>query len=1127
MKNIMPAAAAAAMFAAVTLVSMNAKAATPVAVWDGDFSSLTSGSGTLSLNGNTLTNDNSTILIGSSLGVLVDFSTALSEMTVLVKYSDLSLTTQGTLATSYAYSVNNRTGVYLTSAGATYGIWCDASWSSGGTGSSVTTNEGAYAFAYSATGGTYFYQVADGTATALYSKTGLKSSSDASNINGCAVGGERGSSSLGAATGMKITGIAVFSSVLSADDIAGYTWPSDVEAVTATLSDTTATWSTKAGMTLDAESWTDSSSTALKVVNDLTEDATFTFDSDITASQLIVSGSGNTTFATNSSATVTIPAYDFSQATGRTTLGYDWGTATVQAGADTVVDTANLGTGDITVGSGYKLTYSGTTALTSFPFASDAENGTIIVDCPVELDSSDTDGFNPLGGSRAVYRFGSNTTFTAYKMTLGNGDSGTQNIYQDGGEITLTNSNSISTSSPLVVGHWPITAYFYSYGGTLTAQNAVSVLGWNGYSYWYIGDGSSDNDTAQVDLLGLVIGRSDASANGRAKQLHLQTGGTLTVGSSGITVPYDHSNTVVTMAGGTLACSADASITLGTNNTSTADTTTYLTAASGTTMTIESALNGAGSFAIDGAGTVVIAETPTTTGSFSVAEGSTIQFGAEVVIDSSNITLASGSTLQIVATAEDINNGYDASAYTNNGATVEFYDESGTKLTENVNGAVLSGAANYWATLESGSWDATTGWSSGSVPTSTARAALSYTNAVITVTEDSVAYGVYVQASATISGTSDALAAFAGNISELKISDGATLTLACTDDGTYTFAQAITGDGALVISGGTVILTGANTYAGGTTVSSGLLIRGSATAFGASGTTVTVSDGATVDLGGDISSSNTYTFDIAGAGSTGREYAMTGASNTTMTVTGIAGISLSANATVYAMTFGDSVNGNCNVELNGYTLKTTGTVLGCNVKFYGEGVVDVASGTYTAEKWNNQGTNATLQVDSGATYASSLWNGTDRCKFLNVVNNGTVSMNGSYLLYVDGGTCSGSGTFNNLYLTSGTTLDLAAGLDVTNALSLADSAVIKLPAHATDCVVKTSLGGTVTCAGAITVDASAITEGTYGKVVLTASNGTFPTASTTFTNVPDRWATSVTSTEILLKDPPPFVIRLR
>jgi len=304
-------------------------------------------------------------------------------------------------------------------------------------------------------------------------------------------------------------------------------------------------------------------------------------------------------------------------------------------------------------------------------------------------------------------------------------------------------------------------------------------------------------------------------------------------------------------------------------------------------------------------------------------------------------------------------------------------------------------------------------------------------------------------------------------------------------------------------------------------------VRGSATAFGASGTSVKVSDGATVDLGGDISGSNTYTFNIAGAGSDGREYALTGSSNTTMTVSGIAGISLSSNATVYAMTLGDSSAGNCNFTLNGYTLRTTGTVHGCNVKFYGEGVVEVASGTYTAEGWNSQGADATLQIDSGATYASSIWSGTDRCKFKNVVNNGTVAMNDSYLLYVDGGTCSGSGTFNNLYLASATTLDLADGLDVTGTLSLADGAVIKLPAHETDCTVKASLSGTVTCAGSVTVDAGAITEGTFGKVVLTAANGTFPTDGTTFTNVPDRWAASVTETEILLRDPPPMIIRIR
>lgn len=278
------------------------------------------------------------------------------------------------------------------------------------------------------------------------------------------------------------------------------------------------------------------------------------------------------------------------------------------------------------------------------------------------------------------------------------------------------------------------------------------------------------------------------------------------------------------------------------------------------------------------------------------------------------------------------------------------------------------------------------------------------------------------------------------------------LVLTAASSTSYTVSPVISGAFSVTKQGeGELTFAGANTYSGGTAVSAGVLKRGSATAFGATGSAVTVSGTGTVNMNGSFSSSASYPFTIEGDGAAGHAYALTGATGNAQSATGIASISLSGDATIGSLNFGDNVNGNCNCTLNGYTLKTTGTVNGYNAKFYytgtsGDnetvpetdgGTIEIASGTYTACTWNNSGNNITLKIDADATYAASV-NTNDRCIFKNVINNGTVSMNSTCTLTInENGTYSGSGEINNLRLMTGATViveDEDAPVDVTGTL---------------------------------------------------------------------------------------------
>jgi len=197
-------------------------AATPVAVWDGDFTKAFTGY-TLDLNGNAASKG--VVTINQDQGVKVNWTTAMtSGMTVMFKYSDLTLGSQQAIATSCITSdgTGDRAGVYLDDNNLSHGIWdttstYDKSATTQGT-MTATQLSGNFALTYKAYDGTYLYRIADGTNTCIYGNATLMSKSDGS-IYGCTVGGTRGTT-FAAAAGLKISAIAIFNSVLSADEMA-------------------------------------------------------------------------------------------------------------------------------------------------------------------------------------------------------------------------------------------------------------------------------------------------------------------------------------------------------------------------------------------------------------------------------------------------------------------------------------------------------------------------------------------------------------------------------------------------------------------------------------------------------------------------------------------------------------------------------------------------------------------------------------------------------------------------------------------------------------------------------------------------------------------------------------------
>ena len=208
----------------------------PEAVWNGDFEAIQTGY-SLDLNDNALSDDKSTITINKDVGVKVDFDTGLSGgMTVMFKYANLDLSHTNTLVTSYVSGQNeNKTGVYLDAEGKANGLWVTTSTHNNGAdqktvGSDMTS--GTMAFYYQKDNGTILHYVNGVNCRRIFKCSSLRDSVSDTYINGCTVGGERARENatlFPAATGLQITGIAIFSGKLTREQMVAYVWPVEIK----------------------------------------------------------------------------------------------------------------------------------------------------------------------------------------------------------------------------------------------------------------------------------------------------------------------------------------------------------------------------------------------------------------------------------------------------------------------------------------------------------------------------------------------------------------------------------------------------------------------------------------------------------------------------------------------------------------------------------------------------------------------------------------------------------------------------------------------------------------------------------------------------------------------------------
>ena len=225
----------------LSLGILSAKGATPVAVWDGDFSdaSLTQSGWTLDYQGNQRNSAGTAITIDrDNNGINIDTDTPSTDgITVILRYSGLAtgsydkVLAATCVESSHTY---DRTGMRLltsgTLCGCANGSTTSGTMSSWGSVASSAPQSGYMAFRYKGSGnllGTFIYfRSSTGTypASSNWGTYQLSYSAD-SEIYGVTIGGVRKAvSSWEAAKGMTIDAIAIFDSALTVDEMNAYSF---------------------------------------------------------------------------------------------------------------------------------------------------------------------------------------------------------------------------------------------------------------------------------------------------------------------------------------------------------------------------------------------------------------------------------------------------------------------------------------------------------------------------------------------------------------------------------------------------------------------------------------------------------------------------------------------------------------------------------------------------------------------------------------------------------------------------------------------------------------------------------------------------------------------------------------
>jgi autotransporter-associated beta strand protein len=712
-----------------------------------------------------------------------------------------------------------------------------------------------------------------------------------------------------------------------------------------------------------------------------TEAGALTLNGDVTASGTS-SISGNLTLAGTSTFTVN-----------------GTGTLTVSAaiGGSGGLTKAGSGTLAITVGG----SYSGGTTLNA---------GTLAVGDPAAL------------GTGTVTLAAGTISATGAAVSLANAVSVTGNFSVGGtlgltftGPVTLTGNRTVTVASS-------VTATF---GGAIGESGGSRVLTKAGSGTLVLAGSNTYSGGTVVSAGTLSVGNAAALGSGN---LTVNTGTTLSASASGLTLP----NTVTVAGnftlGGSNALTFSAAVSLTGNRT--------ITVNSGIADTFAGGVSGQ-SLTKSGPGTLVLPVSDSYTSGTNLTSG-TLTIGDPGALGSGALTLTSG-TLSATGSAINLTNAVVLAGNASLGGSVNitFSSGNGVTLTGNRTLSVTGSGVMTIATFIHESVSGRSFTKSGS-GTLVLQQANSYTGGsgltagtLLLGDNNALGTGLVSLTGGTLAATGEALT-LANNLSlagtvglggslDLNFAGTATLTGNCalnvTNTGTTTFANTIMESGgsrALTKNGsGLLVLSGANTYSGGTVLTAGTLGVGVVNALGTG--TLTLRGGTIVAQGGAMTLANAVVLggNVTFGGSNDLIFtgAVTLTGNRTLTVTNTGMTTFTGAIGQSGGHYGLTKSGSQTLTLTGtstYTGATTisrGTLL---VNGTLTSAVTVSSGGALA----GSGNVGAVTVSSGGTLAPGTSSDTAILSTANVALGSGAAFN-----VVLGGLTPGSGGYDQLNVT--------------------------------------------------------------------------------------------------------------
>ncbi|WP_374562614.1 putative Ig domain-containing protein [Ideonella sp.] len=807
--------------------------------------------------------------------------------------------------------------------------------------------------------------------------------------------------------------------------------------------------------------------------------------------------------------------------------------ALTKSGASTLtLSASNTYSGAFSVTAG-TLTLSGGAAL--------ADTATVALSSGTTLSLSNNETIGALSGAGSV-SLSSNTLTVSQSTdtTLSGAISGTGGLTKAGsGTLTLSGSNTYTGATTVSAGGLTLGAV----GGTLADSTAVTVasgatltlgddetiavlsgagtvavgshvltVGINGDSSTFSG-GITGSGTLTLDGSGTLTLSGTNSAQSWA--LNVLSGGTVAIAGDA-----NLGTGTVQLNGGTLSVTGDTTVdntvTLGVNDGS-------VSVGSGRAVSLSGAIGGTGSLVKTGSGSLTLSGSNNYSGTTTVSAG-TLAVASDGNLGAGSLALSAGSTLQVTgATTIDnaISLGGSATLLIDAAVTASGAISGSGSLTKAGSGnlTLSSGSSNYagGTTLSAGTVTAQNSASLGSGSITFDGGALTVDSGASPTFSNSVA----MASSGTLNLTSGTQATFSGAFSGtgalavIGVAGGAAevLTLGNTGNSTAWSGTLAATDATLQFAGDNQLASGAITLNGGaqltstasTTVDNAIAIAGAATLYASTGTltlTGVVSGSGALTTGGGagasvrLSGSNTHsgsvsvtsaTLSVSGGAALGDASAVTLSNGSTLDLQSNETIGSLAAASGNAVSLGSSrltVGGdNTSTSYSGSISGTGGltktgsgtwTLGGTNTA---SGSIDISAGGLTVSGGSAIGNSSSVTVASGATLtlAASETIGSLAGAGAVVLGSSTLSAGGNNTSTTFSGTINGSGNLTK----SGTgKLTLSGSNGYTGTTTVTGS------------------GGTLSVTDASNISTNTITLGSGGALEVTGSNVTLVNAFT-------------------------------